>query len=78
MSNRATFTLHFKNIFKKQSQDGMGVERSSAAAALSHAGTLEISCHSPTIVLLPALEYMESKRHASYRSYSTNVDIQNH
>ena len=35
--------------------------------------TLEISCHCPTIVLLPALESMESKRHTSYRSYSTNI-----
>ena len=31
-----------------------------------------------TRVLLPALETMESKRHTSYRSYSTNVYIQNH
>ena len=31
--------------------------------SLSHADTLEISCHSPTRVLLPALESMESKRH---------------
>ena len=31
--------------------------------ALSHADTLEISCHSPTIVLLPTLESMDSKRH---------------
>ena len=30
--------------------------------ALSHADTLEISCHSSTRVLLPALESMESKR----------------
>ena len=40
----------------------MGVESVSVAAALSHADTLEISCHSPTRVLLPALESMESKR----------------
>ena len=39
---------------------------------------LEISCHSPTRVLLPALESMESKRHTSHRSYSTNVYIRNH
>ena len=50
----------------------------SVAGALSHANTLEISCHSLTRVLLPALESMESKRHTSYRSYSTNVYIQNH
>ena len=56
----------------------MGVGSVSVAEALSHAGALEISCHSPTRVLLPALESMESKRHTSYRSYSTNVYIQNH
>ena len=41
----------------------MGVESVSFAEAVSHADTLEISCHSPTRVLLPALESMESKRH---------------
>ena len=41
----------------------MGVETVSVAEALSHADTLEISCHSPTRVLLPTLESMESKRH---------------
>ena len=41
----------------------MGVKSVSVAEALSHADTLEISCHSPTRVLLPALESMESKRH---------------
>ena len=56
----------------------MGVESVSVAVALSHADTLEITCHSPTRGLLPALESMESKRHTSYRSYSTNVYIQNH
>ena len=56
----------------------MGAESVSFVEALSHADTLEISCHSPTRVLLPALESMESKRHPSYRSYSTNVYIQNH
>ena len=59
-------------------QDRMGVESVSVAKALSHADTLEISCHSPTRVLLPALESMGSKRHRSYLSYSTNVYIQNH
>ena len=54
----------------------MGVESVSVAAALYHADTLEISCHSPTRVLLPALESIESKRHTSYRSYSTNIYIQ--
>ena len=63
---------------KGQRQNGMGVESVSVAEALSHADTLEISCHSPTRVLLPALESMERKRHISHRSYSTNVYIQNH
>ena len=49
----------------------LGAESVSVADALSHADTLEISCHFPTRVLLPALESMESKRHTSYRSYST-------
>ena len=56
----------------------MGAKSVSVAEALSHADTLEIPCHSPTRVLLPALETMESERHTSYRSYSTNVNIQNH
>ena len=56
----------------------MGVKSVSVAGALSHATTHEISCHSPTGVLLPALESMESKRHTRYRSYSTNVCIQNY
>ena len=78
MSNTATFTLHIRKQLKGQRQDiGMGVESVSVARALSHADTLEI-CHSPTRVLLSALESMESKRLTSYRSYSTNVYIQNH
>ena len=56
----------------------MGVESVSVAKALSHADTLEISGHSSTRGLLPALESIESKRHTSYRSYSTNVFIPNH
>ena len=56
----------------------MGVESVSVMEVLSHADTLEISSNSPTRVLLPALESMESKRHTSYWSYSTNVYIQNH
>ena len=32
----------------------------------------------PLLELLPALESMESKRHTSYRSYSTTVYLQNH
>ena len=48
-------------------------------SALSHSDTLEMPCHSTTRVPLPALESMESKihMHTSYRSYSTNVYIQN-
>ena len=38
----------------------MGVESVSVSDAFSHADTLEISCHSPTRVLLPALDSMES------------------
>ena len=68
----------FDDSYKGQRQDGVGVESVSVAVALSHADTLEISCHSPTRVLLPALESMKSKRHTNYRSYSTNVYIQNH
>ena len=56
----------------------MGVESASVAEVLSHADTFESASHSPTRVLLPALESMERKRHTSYRSYSTNVYIQNH
>ena len=68
MSNTATFTLHIRNIVKKGGgQDGMGVESVSVTEALSQADTLEISCHSPTRVLLPALESMESKTDTSYR-----------
>ena len=79
MSNPATFTLHIKNIVKMgQRQDVMSVESVSVVEALSHVNTLEISCHSSTRVLLPALKSMESKRHTSYRSYSINVYIQNH
>ena len=44
----------------------MGAESVSVAEALSHADTLEISCHSRTRVLLSALESMENKRHTSY------------
>ena len=55
----------------------MGVESVSVAEALSYDDTLEFSCHSPTRVLLPALESMENKIHTSYRSYSTNGYIQN-
>ena len=55
----------------------MGVESVSVAEALSHADTLEISCHSHTRVLLPAPESIENKRDTSYRSCSANVYIQN-
>ena len=83
MSNTATFTLHIRNIVKKARDKIVKktiktVESVSVAETLSHADTLEVSCHSPTKALLPALESMESKRHTSYRSYSTNVYRQNH
>ena len=39
--------IMIKNIVKDQRQDGMGVESVSVTEALSHADTLEISCHSP-------------------------------
>ena len=41
----------------------MGVESVPVTEALSHAGTLKISCKSPPRVLLPAQESMEGKRH---------------
>ena len=44
----------------------MGIESVSVAEALSDADPLEFFCHSPTRVLLPALESMESKRHTRY------------
>ena len=56
MSDTATFCLHIRNIVKKARQDGMGVEGVPVARALSHADTLEVSCHSLVGVLLPALE----------------------
>ena len=49
LSNTATFTLYFINIVKK-ARDKMGAESVSVAEAVSHADTLEISCHSPTRV----------------------------
>ena len=39
----------------------VGVESVSVAEALSHAVTLEIYCHSPTRVLLPALDPWKAK-----------------
>ena len=78
MSNTSTFTLNIRNIVKK-ARDKMGWGlRVSVAGTLSHADTLEVSRHSLTKVLLPALESMEIKRHTRYRSYSPNVYIQNH
>ena len=46
----------------------MSVESVSVAEALSHADTLEISCHFHTSVLLPALESMKRKKNTSNRS----------
>ena len=45
----------------------MSVESVPLAEALSHAVTLEVSCHSITRVLLQALESMEGKGHTSYQ-----------
>ena len=43
MSNTATFTLHIRNMVKKdQRQDVMDVESVSVAEALYHADNLEI------------------------------------
>ena len=49
MSNTATFTLHIINIVKKARDKMDGCRECSSRGALSHADTLEISCHSPTI-----------------------------
>ena len=72
MSNTPTFTLHIRNIVKTASEKLLYVLRvfQSRKLSLMHADTLEISCHSPTRVLLPALKSMESKRHTNCRSYS--------
>ena len=78
MCNSHLHSSYQKYSLKGQRQDGMGTESVLVAAALSHADTLEISCYFPTRVLLSALESMESKRHTRYRSYSTNVYLQNH
>ena len=45
----------------------MGVESVSVGVALSHADTLEISCHFPTRVLLPALESEAIQRTFTYK-----------
>ena len=78
MSNTATFTVEIRKYnLNGQRQNGMGVESVSVAEVLSHADTVEISCHSSTRELQPALESMESKSHTIFRRYSTNVYIQN-
>ena len=79
MSNTATFTLHNKNIVKR-ARDKMGwVLRVFQSRKRSLMLTLLKS------LVIPLPEYccqlwnpeFESKRHTSYRSYSTNVNIQN-
>ena len=65
MSNTTTFTLYCEiPILLKRSETrwdgGMGIESVSVAGALSHAETLEISCHSPTRVLLPSQNCTQS------------------
>ena len=44
----------------------MGVESVPVREALTHANTLEVSCHSITRVVLPDLESMDDKGHTSY------------
>ena len=78
MSNTSTFTLHSRNIVKKATDKMRWVLSVSVGEALSHTDTIEIPLHSPTRVLLPALESMESKSHTSYQTNSTNVCIQNY
>ena len=79
MGNTATFTLHIRNIVKKAT-DKMGwvlrVFQSRNALSCWHSWNLLSFPY--TRVLLPAPESMESKRHTSYESDSTNVCIQNH
>ena len=75
---KTTRTVNDNNN-QQYSRDNMGyVLRVFKSRRRSHADTLEISRNSPTRVLLPALESMESKRYISYRRYSTSVYIQNH
>ena len=78
MSNTATFTLDIRNIVKMARYKGwvrrvfQSRQRTLMLTLLkSHAIPLLEHC-------CPALESMESKRHTSYRSHSTNVYIQNH
>ena len=47
----------------------MGVESVSVAAALSHADTLEISCYTPTRVLLP----LSSGIHGKYNTCAYKI-----
>ena len=79
MSNTATFTLYIRNIVKK-AKDKMGwVLRVFQLRERYPMLTLLKSLVIPLLeYILPALESMKSKRHTSYRSYSTNVNIQNH
>ena len=78
MNNTATFTLHIRNIVKKARDKMEWVLRVFQSRKRSLMLTPEISCHSPTRVLMPALESTQNKRLTSYRSYSTSVDIPNH
>ena len=63
MSKTATFTLHIRHIVKK-ARDKMGL-------------VLRVF-QSLMLTLLKSLESIESEGHTSYRSYPTNVYIQNH
>ena len=74
MSNRATFTLHIRNIVQKAG-DKIGwvlrVFQSRCLLLCWHFWNL-------LALKLPPLESIEDKRYTSYRSYSTNVYMQNH
>ena len=59
---QCTFTLHISNIVKKAKTRWDGVQSVSVAEALSHADTLEISCHSPTRVYTAASSGIHGKQ----------------
>ena len=78
------FSQHIRNIVKK-ARDNMGwVLRGFQSRKSFLILTLLSVLREPIVipllirVLLSSLQFMESKRHTSYRSYSTNVHIQKH
>ena len=56
----------------------MGAESVPVARTVFQADTLEVFCDTLVRILLPSLTPMEGKSHTTYRSYSTNVYIENH